>query len=673
LRPRALTSFLLAATLALVCASVAGAADLVTYALGVPGHPFGFAHRARDEASGLDVVTEYRSGGADQSLRIAERGPIWSTQVPSEGVSAGPLRSVDWAGIGEVLLTCGRSVLVLGEEGSSPHVLTKLVWSYTDPDVRAPCWARKFIIGSEPYVVIADPAAHRVFAVSYETKQLVWQFGATGEPGVSPGRLLEPVCAEYVAQGTDGAPTVLIADAAAEAPRVVEVSWAANLVASGDPGGGIVWQLSAGATPGGLVRPVQAQRLDGAVTLVADAGRHRIFAVDSRGALRWQYGVSGSPGSAPGYLDAPIGAAMLSNDRTLIVDGGNRRVIAVRTSDYRVNGDLHGWEASSIRWQYPSASGGLDDPAAVRTISGRAPDASGTPRPADGAVLLCDRATRAVMLLGNNGGAKADSRWIDCGRARLNKRFLSLRWSADVPAGTSLRLWYAGSDGVWRPQGASGVSLADGAGVYKFPTGLTDTRLKYTVSLTTNDRGLTPTLYDLALTYRSATVKAKGGHGGAATGTGGAPGSGPLDVSGIGGSGAGTGSGSGSGGGSGTGTGSGSGAGQTQGGTAATGVQGASQAQTGPPAETAAQEASSGAVSVVGLRVGTAPSGGTSGAGGGSAAGGSGGRPLWLTVGLSLVAIGALLAFPGLVVDRRRKRLCAFDHTRRRFARPVTL
>ncbi len=672
MRVRVLTCLLLAVVLALTCVSVAGAADLVSYRLGVPGHSFDFAHRSRDEASGLDVVTQYRADAADQSLRIGERGPIWSAQVPSEGASAGAVRSVAWAGVGDVLLTCGASVLVLGEDGSS-QTLTRVVWSYAGPGLSAPCWARRIVVGSSSYVLIADPGADRVFAVSYETKEIVWQYGVTGEPGASPGHLLQPVCAEYVPQGTGGAPTVLIADAAAGAPRVVEVSWSANLVTGGS-GGGVVWELSADSAPGGLLRPVQAQRHAGGVTLITDAGQHRVFAVDSAGALRWQYGVAGSPGSAPGYLDTPAGAVRLSNDRTLIVDGGNHRVIAVRSGDYRINGDLHGWTASSILWEYPPVGGSLDDPSAAEAISGKAPDASGTPRAADGALLLCDRATRTVALLGNNGGAKMDSRWIDCGRPKQGKRFLALHWNADVPAGTSLRLWYAGSDGVWRPQGASGVALSGGAGVYKFPTGFTDTKLKYTVSLTTSDRGLTPTLYDLTITYRSATAKGKDGHGGAATGTGNTPGSGSLDVGGIGGSGAGSGSGSGSGGGSGTGTGAGSGAGQTSGGGTAAGGQGATQSLSGPPTGSATGQASSGAVAVVGVRVGSVPSGGTTGAGGGSAAGGSPRRPLWLTGGLAAVAIGALLVAPGLVVGRRRKHLCAFNHMGSpRLARPITL
>ena len=266
----------------------------------------------------------------------------------AEGVSAGAVRSVDWTGVGEVLLTCGRSVLVLGGDGSSWHALTRLVWSYTDPDLIAPCWARRIGVGSSSYVLIADPGAHRVFAVSYETKELVWQYGVTGDPGVSPGHLLEPVCAEYVAAGTGGAPTVLIADAAAQAPRVVEVSWAANLVTAAARAAG-----SSGSCPPTRRRADWRDPCRCSGSPVASPSsptrQHRVFAVDLGGALRWQYGVVGRASWRRATPLRPAGAARLSNDRTLIVDGGNRRTIAYAPSVYRIDGDLHGWTGRPSR------------------------------------------------------------------------------------------------------------------------------------------------------------------------------------------------------------------------------------------------------------------------------------------------------------------------------------
>jgi hypothetical protein len=655
-------SLVVAVAVVLTCVSAAGAADVFSFRLGVPGHPFTYLHRAQDEAAGLEVVTERRSNGIDQSLRIGERGAIWSATVPSEGASAGAIRSVDWFGPGEVLLTCGPRVLVLGRADSSSSALTKVTWSYDDALI-SPCWARRIVVGGEPLVLIADSAEHRVFAVSADTRQLVWQYGTTGEAGTSAGRLTEPVCAEYLGQGTGGQPTVLIVDAASTEPRVIEVRWT---------GGDVVWQLTAAAAPGGLARPVQAQRLLDGSTLITDAGQDRVFAVDQSGVLRWQYGVLGTQDAAPGYLSSPAGAIRLSNGATLIVDAGNRRLIEVDTSDYRNGGPLHGWDASSILWRYPS-DGAVDDPSAAQAISGKAPDASGTPRPAGGAVLLCDRSSREVVLLGNNGGAKTDSAWIDCGHPALRKRFLTLLWTADVPAGTSLRLWYAGSDGVWRPQGSSGVALTPGAGLYRFPAGFTDKRLKYTVSFATQDRLLTPTLFDLTLAYVSSTVKAKDGHGGASKGAGTTPGSGSRNVSGIGGSGGGTGSGSGSGGGSGTGSGPGSGPGEVTGGATTDGGAGSSQGLSGPPVASATTQTPAGAVPVVGVRVGSAPSGGTRGAGGGSAGGAAESSSIWPFVVLGLIVVGTLLVIPGLVVNRTMRRLCAYDHLRRpRVARPIT-
>ena len=330
-------------------------------------------------------------------------------------------------------------------------------------------------------------------------------------PGSRPVICCSPCAPSTWPEGTDGAPTVLIADAAAggAARRRGELGRRTSSRGAARAAG------SSGSCPptrrrAGSYGPCRRSASTAAVTLVADAGQHRVFAVDPGGALRWQYGVIGSPGSAPGYLDAPAGPLRLSNDRTLIVDGGNRRVIEVRTSDYRINGDLHGWDASSIRWQYPSADGSLDDPARCGPSAARRPmRAARLGGGRRGAALRPSHARRhaAREQRRRQGGLALDRLWArQAAQAVPGAALERRRARGDEPEALvrGLRRRVASAGPLRR---ASQRWLREST---SSPRASRTPRLKYTVSFTTSDRGLTPTLYDLAITYRSATRQGEG-------------------------------------------------------------------------------------------------------------------------------------------------------------------
>jgi hypothetical protein len=81
----------------------------------------------------------------------------------------------------------------------------------------------------------------------------------------------------------------------------------------------------------------------GTVTLIADAGNHRVIEVGAGGAILWQYGSTGVPGSGVNQLHSPRDAKRLAAGTTLIADAGNNRVIEVARDGTQV------WSYTDVR------------------------------------------------------------------------------------------------------------------------------------------------------------------------------------------------------------------------------------------------------------------------------------------------------------------------------------
>ncbi|MGD0998946.1 MAG: hypothetical protein ABR941_11605, partial [Thermoleophilia bacterium] len=486
-------------------------------------------------------------------------------------------------------------------------------------------------------------------------KPTVWQYGS-GASGTGVDRLSDPVCAEYLPDGTGDRPTVLIADADSTAPRVLEVRWgdytkgAAN---GGFTASSVVWQYggAAGMGEGQLIWPTDVERESDGSTLIADAGADRVIRVSGNGALVWQYGVSGEAGAAAGYLDEPMGASVEPNGNTIVADTGNGRVIVVRSADYSQDGGAtHGFTAASTLWLGAAGAGAaLGQPRLAERVTGY----DGPGRTADkitGALLVCDQSGQDYALLGNTGGARVDSRTFRLTTGGSQAHLLSLRVRASVPSHTSVTVYYFFSDGYQHEVKRPGTVSLRGA---VSPT------IWFDFVLTSSDLAVAPSLKDVVLTYTIGQTKASGsGNGGASGGSGSASGSGSGAGTGVGGSGNGSGVGAGQGtstdlGGSGTAASSGS----SRGGGATLTVPGTPQ----PVASSAAGET---AGTVVGIPVNVGSlSGGAQGGGGGSPPPPSSRAAVRLWAAAAAALLACLLAVPPVLVHRRLRRLGAFEHS----------
>ena len=161
------------------------------------------------------------------------------------------------------------------------------------------------------HVLITDQGNHRVIEVSAITKQIVWQYGVTGQAGAGPNQLNNPNSAELLSNGH-----ILIADESNN--RVIEV----------DRHHHIVWQYGDPNDPNILNGPAFASRLSPSHhTLITDASNNRIIEVDRKGHVVMTYATNTRPGSVTDPL--PTRAVRLHNGNTLISDQFNHQVIEI--------------------------------------------------------------------------------------------------------------------------------------------------------------------------------------------------------------------------------------------------------------------------------------------------------------------------------------------------------
>ena len=509
----------------LAAGPAAASAVTMTYE-GTPGHAFSFTGLP----DALTIVTA-NDGSEDLSLvfgvagRIDLSSPVYA-DVRQAGGTADP-RSVQ-ALAGGRLLFADRAASMVVEVSADGAAL----WTYTkadDPDLQRPFSAQRITVGGRELTLITDRWAARVFAVD-AAKQLVWQYGTTGQPGLGVNHLADPFAATYSSAGT-----VLIADNNG-GNRVIEVRWsdyAADAPDSGFTAASVVWSYGTPGEPGNgpdhLQKPRSPQRLPGGDVLIGDADGDRVFVVDRRTKETvWQFGATDDPGPGLDRLQDPTFAARLPDGDTLIADTGNHRILRVPAG----GGTPDAYDLDVLGRPSSATASDTSEPRGVAVA-------------ADGSLVEADSSFGQVVSLAYPTTAPATSAPLDCGLPGEKKAFVRVTWKGDTWAtGTKVAVDYQLDGGTWRP--CRGISATR---AFDFPAGTVGTTIAYRVTLSTSDRSHCPVLDSIALQSRppQAGDDDGGGGGDRPGGSGNSGGSGeytfPGAAGGTGASGAGTGSG----------------------------------------------------------------------------------------------------------------------------------
>ena len=187
------------------------------------------------------------------------------------------------------------------------------------------------------HMLIADQFNNRVIEIDRQTHQVVWQFG-TGSDLPGPHSVVGTNDAERFGPFTlisgTGTPPGLpgCSDTVNGCPD--------NRVFIVDPRGNIIWQYGqagvGGSGPNQLNTPVQSLFLIsfpyhfGPRVLITDQVNERIILVNLNHQIEWQYGTTGVMGNGPNQLNNPNSAEVLENGHILIADENNNRVIEIR-------------------------------------------------------------------------------------------------------------------------------------------------------------------------------------------------------------------------------------------------------------------------------------------------------------------------------------------------------
>lgn len=192
-------------------------------------------------------------------------------------------------------------------------------------------------------ILIADQFNNRVIEVDPMTHKVVWQFGDGSDiPG--PHSVVGTNDAERFGQFTlisgTGTPPGLpgCSNTTNGCPD--------NRVFIVNHKGKIVWQYGqagvAGSGPDQLNTPVQSLYLSsfpgypGPHVLITDQANQRVILVNMKKRIEWQYGTSGVSGSGPNQLNNPNSAEVLDNGDVLIADENNNRAIEISAAGQTV-------------------------------------------------------------------------------------------------------------------------------------------------------------------------------------------------------------------------------------------------------------------------------------------------------------------------------------------------
>lgn len=380
-------------------------------------------------------------------------------------------RAVERLANGDTLITSrdGLGVYQVAPDGS-------VGWSFTADDYPdlVPFHATRLANGN---TLVVNRMQDTVLEVTPE-KTIAWSYGSPGDDT----QLIDPFTAFRLSDGN-----TLISDN--QACRVLEVS----------PSGEVVWQyghtgeraMDNGYQPGYLDWPKWATRLPNGNTLIADDEGHRVVEVTRDGTPVWSYGQAGVSGSDPGQLSHPVCAERLADGSTLIADSGNNRALMVAPD---------GTIVSEIGT--PDENGldelGLNDlRRAVVTPTGT--------------LLIADTRNSRVLELGHAASGLVTSAEIDCGLPGVRKEFTSIVMTLELPDDTAAVLQYSIDDDAWQIA-ESGALPAESYG----------TLIRYRISLTTDDPGVTPRLSGVTIGYEPAPVQAapdEPGEGGGSPGS----------------------------------------------------------------------------------------------------------------------------------------------------------
>ncbi|HEX7916810.1 hypothetical protein [Rudaea sp.] len=197
--------------------------------------------------------------------------------------------------------------------------------------------------GGGAHILISDQFNNRVIEVNPQTHAILWQFGdGSDQPGPTSvvGVNDAERFGEYTLISGTGIP--------AASPPLPGCSDAVNgcpdnRVFVVDKRGRIIWQYGQAGVTGSdadqLNTPVHSLFLSsfpgqhGLFVMITDQGNQRVILVDLKKNIVWQYGTTGVSGSGPNQLNNPNSAELLENGNVLIADESNNRVIEVKPAD----------------------------------------------------------------------------------------------------------------------------------------------------------------------------------------------------------------------------------------------------------------------------------------------------------------------------------------------------
>jgi PQQ-like domain len=191
------------------------------------------------------------------------------------------------------------------------------------------------------HILISDQYNNRVIEVDVATHKVVWSFG-NGSDIPGPHSVVGVNDAERVGPFTLISGTGIPPSTPPVLPGCSDPTngCADNRVFFVDERGKIFWQYGqagvTGAGPNQLNTPVQALFASsfmgkrGFYVLIADQGNQRIIVVDRKGNIVWQYGTTGVAGMGPNQLSSPNSGEILENGNILIADENNNRVIEIK-------------------------------------------------------------------------------------------------------------------------------------------------------------------------------------------------------------------------------------------------------------------------------------------------------------------------------------------------------
>ncbi len=392
-----------------------------------------------------------------------QRAILWSYTRPDVPLF-GPFAAQPLAN-GNVLITDRDNAAVIEVNRAKT-----IVWSYTqrdDPRLISPNSAERLANGN---TLIVDRRADRVFEVT-RAKRVVWEYGAHAD-SLSPGSLVDPYSATRLANGD-----TLITDNRG-GTRVIEVRSTDYDVSAPDLGytpSSIVWRYGrdddAGTGDGQLSSPRRASRLDNGNTLIVDAADqeffgNRVIEVDPSGSVVWRF-----DGQA---LSPPV-----TPSDALRVDDGSTLVVAEEGGGAIYDVDRAGRVRASYSSQALFADG--SSAAKLRTLLS-------TSR---GTLVISDQGNQRVFEVGYPEYGTVTSPTLDLGLPGVKKAIGRMEMVVDKPEGTAATIEYSLDGGSWKSPNAGGG----------LPAGTTAVTVRYRVTLSTTDQGISPVLRELRIAW----------------------------------------------------------------------------------------------------------------------------------------------------------------------------